>query len=174
MLTLVIGGSASGKSEFAESLILACPSRRRYYLATMQIFDGECRARVARHRAMRAEKSFETVECPVNLTSVRLPEPGAVLLEDLGNLAANELYSPEGAGEKALDAIRQGVDSLLSQCEDLVIVSNELFTGGRDYLGDTEGYLRLMAEAHRALAEKADRVIEVVYGIPQYYKGGDV
>lgn len=172
MLTLVIGGSASGKSEYAESLILQSPARPRYYLATMQVFDGECRARVARHRAMRAEKNFETVECPVDLSGVRLPESGAVLLEDLGNLAANELYSPEGAGEGALDAILQGIDSLLSQCDDLVIVSNELFTGGSGYLGDTDRYLHLMADAHRCLAQKADRVIEVVFGIPQYYKGG--
>lgn len=156
MLTLVIG-SASGKSEFAEGLILKSPAWPRYYLATMEVFDGECRARVARHRAMRAEKRFETIECPVNLASVRLPEPGAVLLEDLGNLAANELYSPKGAGEQSLDAILHGIDSLLSQCSDLVIVSNELFTGGRDYLGDTDIYLRLMADAHRCLAQRADR-----------------
>lgn len=173
MLTLVIGGSASGKSEYAERLILDSPARPRYYLATMQVFDGECRARVARHRAMRAEKRFKTVECPVNLSSVKLPEPGAVLLEDLGNLAANELYSPEGAGEGALMAILRGIDSLLAQCRDLVIVSNELFTGGSDYLGDTDSYLRLMADAHRTLAKKADRVIEVVCGIPQFYKGGN-
>lgn len=172
MLTLVIGGSASGKSEFAESLILACPSRPRYYLATMEIFDEECRARVARHRAMRAEKCFETIECPVNLASVRLPESGAVLLEDLGNLAANELYSPHGAGENALNGILEGINSLLSQCSDLVIVSNELFTGGSGYLGDTDIYLQLMANVHRWIGEKADQVVEVVYGIPQYYKGG--
>ena len=46
MLTLVLGGAASGKSEYAESLVLktALP---RYYLATMQVWDAECAARVA-------------------------------------------------------------------------------------------------------------------------------
>lgn len=174
MLTLVIGGSASGKSEFAERLILESPARPRYYLATMEVFDEECRVRVARHRVMRAEKEFETLECPTALSSLRLPRPGAVLLEDLGNLAANELYSPKGAGRQALQAILNGVDRLLSQCVDLVIVSNELFTGGTDYLGDTDDYLKLMADVHLALAAKAHRVIEVVYGIPQYYKGAEL
>ena len=53
MLTLVIGGAASGKSEYAESLVLktALP---RYYLATMQVWDAECAARVEKHRKMRA------------------------------------------------------------------------------------------------------------------------
>ena len=43
MLTLVLGGAASGKSEYAESLVLktALP---RYYLATMQVWDAECAA----------------------------------------------------------------------------------------------------------------------------------
>lgn len=45
MLTLVLGGAASGKSEYAETLVLrsALP---RYYLATMQVWDAECAARV--------------------------------------------------------------------------------------------------------------------------------
>ena len=98
MFTLVIGGSASGKSEYAEGLVLASPHRPRYYIATMEPFDGEGRARVAKHRAMRAEKDFETVERYTGLASVRLPRRGAALLECVGNLAANELYSPGGGG----------------------------------------------------------------------------
>ena len=62
MLTLVLGGAASGKSGYAESLVLktALP---RYYIATMQVWDAECAARVEKHRKMRAAKQFETVEC---------------------------------------------------------------------------------------------------------------
>ena len=95
--TLVIGGAASGKSAYAESLCLRAPLPRTY-LATMQVWDAECAARVAKHRAMRAEKQFTTVECPLHLDRVALPRRGTVLLEDLGNLAANELYDPDGAG----------------------------------------------------------------------------
>ena len=58
MVTLVIGGAASGKSEFAEGLVLAAGDLPRYYIATMQPFDGECRARIRRHRATRAQKGF--------------------------------------------------------------------------------------------------------------------
>ena len=133
MLTLVIGGAASGKSAYAESLCLRAPLPRTY-LATMQVWDAECAARVAKHRAMRAEKQFTTVECPLHLDRVALPRRGTVLLEDLGNLAAS---------------------------------------GGADYAGDTDRYLRALAAVNNAAAARADRVVRVVCGIPVYYKGSE-
>ena len=173
MFTLVIGGAASGKSEYAERLVTASRCKPHYYIATMQPFDQECQARIDRHRQMRAGKGFETVECYTGLSFLSLPQRGSVLLDCLGNLAANELYSPAGAGaeQAALDAIISGVETLLSQCENLVIVSNEVFTGGSSYLGETETYLRLLAGANRALAARADQVCEIICGLPQYYKG---
>ena len=170
MLTLVLGGAASGKSEYAESLVLR-RSLPRYYLATMQVWDAECAARVAKHRRMRAEKQFATIECPLHPAAVHLPEKGTALLEDLGNLAANELYGPQGAGADAVPAILAGIDRLAAQCEELVIVSNEVFSGGADYAGDTLTYLRVLAQLNNAIAARADRVVRVVCGIPVYYKG---
>ena len=172
MLTLVVGGAASGKSEYAESLVLktALP---RTYLATMQVWDAECAARVAKHRAMRAQKQFETVECPLSLAAVRLPARGTALLEDLGNLTANELYSPEGAGERTAEAVLHGIENVASQCENLVIVSNEVFSGGADYAGDTDRYLLALAQINNAVAAQAENVCRVVCGIPVYYKGGE-
>ena len=171
MLTLVVGGAASGKSEYAERLVLqtALP---RYYLATMQVWDAECAARVEKHRRMRAEKQFETLECPLHLGTVRLPARGTALLEDLGNLTANELYDPAGAGEAAASAILDGLGRLAAQCEHLVVVSNEVFSGGADYAGDTDRYLKALAQVNNALAARADAVVRVVCGIPVYYKGG--
>lgn len=170
MTTLVIGGAASGKSEYAESLIMRY-TQTRYYIATMQMVDEESARRVARHRAMRADKRFQTVECPMSLESVVLPKRGAVLLECVSNLAANELYGPGGTQERALESIVSGIASLERQCDQLVLVSNEVFTGGNQYAGDTDTYLHLLADVNRTLAARADRVCEVICGIPQYYKG---
>lgn len=171
MLTLVVGGAASGKSEYAERLVLqtALP---RYYLATMQVWDAECAARVEKHRRMRAEKQFETLECPLHLGTVRLPARGTALLEDLGNLTANELYDPAGAGEAAASAILDGLGRLAAQCEHLVVVSNEVFSGGAGYAGDTDRYLKALAQVNNTLAARADAVVRVVCGIPVYHKGG--
>ena len=171
MLTLVVGGAASGKSAYAERLVLqtALP---RYYLATMQVWDAECAARVEKHRRMRAEKQFETLESPLHLGTVHLPARGTALLEDLGNLTANELYDPAGAGEAAASAILDGLGRLAAQCEHLVVVSNEVFSGGANYAGDTDRYLKALAQVNNALAARADAVVRVVCGIPVYYKGG--
>ena len=171
MLTLMVGGAASGKSAYAEALVLRSKAARRIYLATMLAEGEEARRRIKKHRAMRAGKGFETVECPVNLSGVTLPPASAVLLEDMGNLCANELFSPDGGREKAAESILCGVARLKEQCRDLVIVSSEVFTGGVDYLGDTEKYLSLLSYVNRKLAGMSDAVCEVSCGIPMYYKG---
>ena len=167
MFTLVIGGAASGKSAWAEDYVLRLPGKR-IYLATMQPYGEEARRRVEKHRAQRAGMGFETLEWETNLCGASVPEGSNVLLEDLSNLLANELYSPRGEGAGA--ALR-GVESLLARCEHLTVVTNEVFSGGTDYLGDTLRFLRELALLNRLLAERADRVIEVVCGLPNVLKG---
>lgn len=95
MFTLVIGGAASGKSEYAEAHVETLPGRR-LYIATMEPWDEECRARIARHQAARAHKRFTTVECYRNLSQLTVPPDSNVLLECLGNLVANERYGRPG------------------------------------------------------------------------------
>ena len=167
MFAMIIGGSASGKSALAERWAASLP-QPRIYLAAMQVFDEESRARVERHRAMRAGKGFETIEAPTALWNTDLPAGSTVLLEDLSNLLANEMFSPEGGGSEA--ALR-GVQSLLVRCEHLILVTNEVFSGGTDYAGETEDYLAELAWLNRALAAEADTVAEVVCGLPNVLKG---
>ncbi len=167
MLTLIIGGSASGKSEYAERLIMARPGPH-IYLATMEPWGEEGAARVAKHREARRQRVFLTVERYAALDCLSLPPDSCVLLEDLGNLVANELFRPDGGGE---DAVRFGLLHLLQSCSDLAIVSNDVFAGGRDYEGETLRYLKALAGMNRWLAEQADCVIEVVCGLPDIWKG---
>ena len=171
MMTVVIGGAASGKSEYAEGLVLASACEKRIYIATMEPFDDECLRRIEKHRRMRAEKRFETLECYTDLASVTVPPDSVVLLECMSNLCANEMYSPRGSGERAAEVILQGVERLKSQCGDLVVVSNEVFAGGSCYEEGTLAYLRQLAQINRMMAGLADNVCEVACGIPVYYKG---
>ena len=168
MFTLVIGGAASGKSEYAEAHALSLPGRK-VYLATMRPSDGECLARIEKHRRQRADKGFETVERYTDLVGAPVPEGANVLLECLGNLLANDLYSSNGGG---MQAILEGIGVLLSRCRHLTVVTNEVCSGGTDYDESALFYLRELAHINRTLAAQADRVVEVVCGLPHFWKGG--
>ena len=63
MMHLVTGGSGSGKSAYAEQQVLEAGDAPRYYIATMMPYGEEGRRRVEKHRRMRREKHFETIEC---------------------------------------------------------------------------------------------------------------
>ena len=170
MLIVVSGGSASGKSAFAEGLITAeNPAMSRIYLATMKIWDKESERRVARHRAMRADKGFETVECPTHLEKVQVPPGSAVLLEDLSNLTANEWFGAEQ--NDATERILAGVTRLANRSALTVIVTNELFSDGAVYDKETADYLACLAGLNCSIAARADRVYEVVCGLPILWKG---
>jgi adenosylcobinamide kinase/adenosylcobinamide-phosphate guanylyltransferase len=167
MFHLVTGGSGSGKSAFAEQKILDLGPARRIYIATMYPGkDPENAARIARHRTMRKQKSFETVECYTALADLDLPEGSNVLLECMSNLAANEMFLPGGAGVHTASAAVDGVRHLLKHCGNLVVVTNEIFSDGGTYDALTVQYLEALGTINRKMAEMADFVTEVVYGIP--------
>lgn len=172
MLLLITGGSASGKSEYAEKLLCEAAADNRVYLATMRPLDAESAARVAKHRLARAGRGFATIERCTALGALSLPPCGGILLECLSNLAANELFDPDGAGENAASAILRGVDRLCAAAPTVAIVTNEIFSDGVSYDAETMRYIALLGGLNRALAGRADRVIEVVCGIPIFHKGG--
>ena len=173
MIHLVTGGSGSGKSEYGEGLILDIPDGERFYIATMESSGREAERRIARHRKLREGKGFFTIERPRDLGGLILPGEGRknVLLECVSNLAANERFAPQGAGEGARAAILVGFDTLLSQAELVVAVTNEVFSDGTDYDPATLDYLDLLGGLNAALAARADRVVEVVCGLPILQKG---
>ena len=168
MTVYLEGGAACGKSRLGEawavSLHRGSPGPL-LYLATMEAGDGESLRRVARHRAARAGKGFWTVERPLGLAALDLPPRTTVLLEDLGNLTANELYAPGGGGEAALLA---GLEHLLARAENLVVIGNSVFEENTG--GETERYLSALAAAQALCAAKSDAAAQVICGIPCYYK----
>ena len=166
MMTVVTGGSGSGKSAFAEDKIVSFGPAKRIYIATMHPYDEESHKRVARHRKMRAGKGFETIECYTGLKNLDFPENAVVLLECMSNLAANEMFEEKGAGEKTVEAVLEGIKKLSSQVRHLVIVTNEIFSDGMVYDKETENYQRLLGRINAYLAEISDVCYEVVYGIP--------
>ena len=165
MILLVTGGSGCGKSTWAEEQIAALPGRK-VYLATMQVQDDESVRRVARHRAQRSGRGFETIECPKDIGAVRVDSDSIVLLEDLVNLLANEMFDG-GDVRRVVPALER----LARRCRHLVMVTNDVFSDGLPCSASVMEYVRALARINRAAAGIADRVVEVVYSIPVPVKG---
>lgn len=177
MVHVVTGGSGSGKSEYAEQMAVETGVFPRIYLATMRVWDEEGEKRVERHRAMRAQKGFITIERYTDLEHINLTECGSaecgsashsvILLECMSNLTANEYYRQKGG---AADAVMRGINHLQNRCGHLIIVTNEVFSDGESYGLETREYREILGAVNRYLGQIADTVTEVVYGIPIRFK----
>lgn len=178
-MTLVVGGSGSGKSEFAENYIVALAgTMRKYYLATMQVYDEEGQRKIERHQRLRAGKGFQTIEQPRNLVqAVPQMQTGekAALLECMSNLVANEMFTEDGIRTEyeVAEKIAAEVAKLKEQISPFVIVSNNVFEDGVEYEEGTMAYLRAIGAVNVALARMADEVVEVIAGIPVKIKSID-
>lgn len=174
MITLVTGGSASGKSEYAEELVCALYRENKaaplYYIATMQVFDEETQKKIQRHRGMRKEKGFVTKECFLRLKDLELPKGSIALLDCMSNLVANEMFDPEGSREHTVTNVMEGIRKLQTDCRHLVVVTNEVFGDNGNYSKETMQYRKYLGDINRQTALLCKRVVEVVYGIPIVHK----
>lgn len=175
MIITVTGGSASGKSEYAENVAVKLNdySRDFYYVATMKPFDEECEKRIKRHQILRLNKGFVTKECYEDLSKVCVSRNSTVLLECMSNLVANVMYGNNGIDDIS-EFISCSVEKLANRVKNLVIVTNEVFSDGIDYDEETQKYIKVLGEVNRAIAKISDSVIEVVYTIPVAHKGKDI
>lgn len=189
MLHIVYGGSASGKSSYAESFAMSLQGEGRLlYIATMYPYkwntteiDPETMQRIERHRAMRADKGFDTVECYRHVEYIVAKRQDVLLLECMSNLLANEMYlEPDSnAGSDMAETmspvsnkIVQALIDLSTRVQELVIVTNDVFSDGGSLTYDesTREYVKNLAEINCALAREAATVTEVVCGIPVIVK----
>lgn len=181
MMILITGGSGSGKSVYAEAYIGTLSENcKKYYIATMQVFDKEGKNKVQKHRRMRAGKGFATIEQTVEIEKAidKMKKDKGIektaLLECMSNLTANEMFSeetPKGR-EEVIEKIIRGIEILNKELTHLVIVTNNVFEDGGTYDETTMEYIRTMGSIGERLAKMADQVIEVVVGIPVIVKEG--
>lgn len=176
MMTLIIGGSGSGKSAYAEDYMISISEKKKkYYIATMQVYDAEGERKIERHRTLRSGKKFSTIEQPVDIEKAKAKmEVGekTALLECISNLTANEMFAGEvpETEEVVTEKIVKGIETLNKELAHLVIVSNNVFEDGTVYDKTTMAYIRAMGKINEMLAELADEVAEVVVGIPLVVK----
>lgn len=176
MIILITGGSGSGKSEFAENLAVKLKKKDLVYIATMIPQDEESIGRIARHRKLRKDKGFKTLERYTDLKGLDIKASSVVLLECMSNLLANEMYGDNGIlkvyGNKPVtEEILAGIARLDSVCEHVIIVSNEVFSDSGSIYDETNRYIKLLGEINCRIAALADCVYEVVCKTPVCLKG---
>ncbi len=170
MRILLSGGSACGKSTCAEALAVRCAGPL-YYLATMRPYGAESEKKIMRHRAMRMEKGFVTIERDTDVGTVTFPARGTVLLECMCNLAANEMFDESGTIRDVYEKLLADVEALSERCDTLIVVTNDVGSDGCEYESSTRRYIELLGRVNNVLAARFDVVYELVCGIPVVRKG---
>jgi adenosylcobinamide kinase / adenosylcobinamide-phosphate guanylyltransferase len=166
---LVLGGARSGKSRYAEvqAAALGCS---KLYLATAEAFDDEMRARIARHRADRAQDHWVNIEEPLELVARLSVEarPDRVVLVDCLTLWLNNLLHVER--DEAQECAKL-VACLPYLAGPVIFVSNEVGLGlvpstplGRRFR-DAQGRLNQM------MAASVPRAVFIAAGLPLILKG---
>ncbi|KAF0865343.1 bifunctional adenosylcobinamide kinase/adenosylcobinamide-phosphate guanylyltransferase [Pseudomonas sp. LD120] len=170
MLQLILGGARSGKSRLAEKLAIDS-ALAVTYIATSQPLDGEMNQRIAHHRERRPAQ-WGLIEEPLELARVlqQAADVERCLLVDCLTLWLTNLLMLEDDERLVAerDALLQCVATLPGE---IIFVSNE--TGmGVVPLGElTRRYVDEAGWLHQALAERCQRVVLTVAGLPLILKG---
>jgi adenosylcobinamide kinase/adenosylcobinamide-phosphate guanylyltransferase len=165
-LTLVLGGARSGKSRYAEGLVMDC-APPWIYVATAQAHDEEMLARIAEHRQRRDGK-WRTLEAPLDLPGAIAAHGnnGPVLIDCLTLWLSNVMLA-----DRDVPAEQQRLVAALSNADGpVVVVSNEVGLGivpdntlARKFR-DAQGRLNMQ------VAAIADRAVLIAAGLPLILK----
>lgn len=157
-LTLVIGGTRSGKSAHAERLALAMGAPVRY-IATAAASDRSMADRIGRHQARRPA-SWETVEAGDALADA-LDREGVSLIDGLGVWIAGALHRNGGDVSAEIDRVIER-----ARGSDVIVVAEEAGQGLLPLDSVSRAWLDQLGEAVQRLSAAAERVDYVVAGYP--------
>ena len=166
-LTLVLGGARSGKSRYAERTVMVSPAPW-VYVATAEPFDAEMTARIAEHRNRRGGQ-WQTIEAPLDLAAAIADAPAsATVLVDCLTLWLNNLMF----NNRDIDAETERLEAALAARKaSTVLVSNEVGSGIVPDNAEARRFRDLQGRLNQRIAERADRVVLLVAGLPMVVKG---
>lgn len=167
-ITLVLGGVRSGKSRFAENLVITS-GKNPVYLATAEFVDADLQCRIEEHQKRR-DKTWQTVEVPIALSSSleRFNQQQTIALVDCLSVWLTNLMMRGQNINNLTDGLIETLRSLKCDC---VLVSSEVGFGilpenrlGREFC-DQLGLI------NQKIAAIADNVYLIVAGVPLTLKG---
>jgi adenosylcobinamide kinase/adenosylcobinamide-phosphate guanylyltransferase len=164
---LVLGGQRSGKSRYAEELVIAS-GLSPVYLATAASGDGEMRERIALHRARRGE-GWRTVEEPLELATALARETGEgfhVLVDCLTLWVTNQI----GADRSLDDETSRLLEVLARVTGPVVLVTGEVGLGIIPANALSRRFADALGLVNQRVASVVDRVVLVAAGLPLILK----
>jgi len=168
---LVLGGARSGKSAYALQRAQEWEGRL-IYLATAEGKDEEMRKRIARHRAQRRSRRWETIEEPLEVVW-QLKEMdeaiGAVVLDCVTLWVSNALLNHQQ--EELENQVAELVEEVPLLPFHFLVVSNEV---GLGLVPDTplgREYRDLLGSVNQRLAQVCKEVVFMAAGLPLKLKG---
>ena len=168
MLVFISGGVRSGKSTLGEKMSGEIALGKKYYLATSEIYDDEIAERVRLHKLQRKDKGFTTVEKSTQIGDIAhlFKKQDTVLLDCLGTLLANEMFGSDKIENPNETVVRiyEDIKKINESSENLIIVSNDVFSDGCRYQDSVIQYIDALALLHWEIVELADEAIECVSG----------
>ncbi len=166
-LTLVLGGAASGKSAFAETLAMSS-GRGLIYLATAEVRDNEMRAKVYKHKEMRGH-GWKTIESPLDPGPAlnRAPGDHLVLLDCATMWLSNHLLAESDLALAEADLMT----ALSMSAASVIVVSNEVGLSVVPENALARSFRDAQGALNQKLAARAGLVVNVVAGLPQVLKG---
>lgn len=162
--TLVLGGTRSGKSAYAQAQAedAAGSERRPIMIVTAQTFDDEMRDRIARHQADR-DNRWVTLEAPLDLVgAVTALGPDDVAVVDCLTLWLSNLMAAEADIEAAFSALSVAVATTPAR---LLLVSNEVGWGIVPDNALARQFRDHAGRLHQRLANASDEAMLIVAGL---------
>ncbi len=188
-IVMVIGGSSSGKSIFAEKMVhelqetQSCPVT---YVATGTIWDDEFAKRVEKHK-IRRPKNWGIIEEPCNLHETiinTIDDEEIFLIDGIGTWVTNIMYSCSSMGKEnpqefswnksQEDEFQKFLGLFIDACKEfngtIIMVADEVGMDVVPYHKEGRVFRDLNGMANQKLAECADEIYFVVCGIPMRIK----
>ena len=197
MIALVVGGAKSGKSMFAQNLakslnesfeiclkeykddlerILDNPFKNKsgklYYVATMNPYDLEDLKRIENHLREREGYGFNTIEETIDMKKVAkdIAQEDTVLIDSITSLVTNSMFKGKEFIKEVNIDILDGLEEIVNSADNVVIVSDYLFSDSMQYDCYTESFRKELGIINRKLAIIANTVVECSYGNIIYHK----
>ena len=166
-LTMVIGGAGSGKSSWAENLVIQS-GYEKIYLATAQPWDDEMRAKIDRHQLQRGQ-NWHTIEAPLDISApLAEANPDHIVLLDCATMwLSNNLL----AGSVLAEEEARFIDAVVTCPAPVVVVTNEVGLSVVPENAMARQFREAQGRLNQRIAAKADLVVAVMAGLPLVLKG---